>query len=264
MPSYVFYIDETGNRNPNHKPDLGRQNRDWFAIGGILVKAEDIEACKAKRQSFVEKWGIKSPLHMTDMHGCHKAFSWLGRLTDEAHDAFWSDYKGMLASLPVIGLACVIDRPGYVARGYLNAHADPWLLCRSAFDISVERATKIAIRDGRKLSVVFEADVGINAIIKGYFKNLKENGLGFDGGRSGKYEPLSVEQFQATLSTIESKNKDNPMLQIADTYLYAIARQAYDKQFHVFKRLRDSRRIANFALTNEEIPHMGIKYYCFD
>jgi hypothetical protein len=111
---------------------------------------------------------------------------------------------------------------------------------------------------------VFEADVGINMTIKNYFKNLKQNGLGFDGGRSGKYAPLSQAQFQATLSTIEHKPKANPMLQIADSYLYAIARQAYDKKFHIFNRLRDSRRIANFALANEDIPHMGIKYYCFD
>lgn len=264
MPSYTFYIDETGNRNPNHRPDPGRVNRDWFAIGGILVKSEDIDTCKNARQAFADRWGFAAPLHMTDMLSENKKFSWLGRLTDERRDKFWSDYKTLLATAPVVGLACVIDRPGYVARGYLQTHKDPWLLCRSAFDISVERAAKFAIRDNRKLNVVFEQDAGINQIIIGYFKNLKQNGLAFDGGNSGKYVPLTKEQFDATLGTIEHKPKPHPMLQIADSYLYAMARHPYDAKFHVYRRLRDSRRLANFVLQNEEIPTMGIKHYCFD
>lgn len=264
MPSYTFYIDETGNRNPSHKPDVGRENRDWFAIGGILVKSEEIDVCKQARQAFADRWGVSAPFHMTDMLGGHKKFSWLGKLSDERHDKFWSEYKAMLASLPVVGLACVIDRPGYVKRGYLQKHRDPWLLCRSAFDISVERAAKFAIRDGRKLNVVFEQDPGINRMITGYFDNLKANGLAFDGVASEKYTPLSKEAFAATLGTIEHKPKENALLQIADTYLYAMARHKYDQKFHVYRRLRDARKLANFVLSNAEIPQMGIKHYCFD
>lgn len=228
------------------------------------MKSEEIDQCKLARQRFADEWRITAPLHMTDMLGEHKKFSWLGKLSDEKRDRFWSDYKAMLASIPVIGLACVIDRPGYVARGYLQVHKDPWLLCRSAFDISVERAAKFAIRDGRKLNVVFEEDAGINRIITGYFKNLKANGLEFDGKTSGRYAPLSKEAFAATLGTVEHKPKANALLQIADTYLYAMARHPYDQKFNIYRRLRDSRKLANFVLTNEEIPYMGIKHYCFD
>ena len=264
MPSYTFFIDETGNRNPDNKPDANRKNRDWFAIGGILVKGENIQACKEMHAAFIEKWKVRAPLHMTDMLGNHKKFSWLGRLRDEEHDRFWYELKSFLAGLPALGLACVIDRPGYVARGYLQEHEDNWLLCRSAFDIAVERAAKFAMRDGCKLKVVFEEDAGINQLIKGYFKNLKANGLEFDSGRSGKYEPLSRDDFAETLATIEHKPKKNPMLQCADSYLYSMARQAYDQKFHVARRLRDTRSLVNGVLSPEEVRNMGIKHYCFD
>jgi uncharacterized protein DUF3800 len=264
MPYYNYYIDETGNRNPDQKPDLHRERRDWFGIGGILVKGEDIQACKDRRQVFVDKWEIRSPLHMTDILGNHKKFSWLGRLPEERRHKFWGEYKTLLAGMPGIGLSCIIDRPGYVARGYLRDNPDRWLLCRSAFDISVERAAKIARRDGRKLNVVFEQDHGINHIIKGYFANLKSNGLGFDAGRSGKYGPLTQMEFAETLSTIEYKPKINSMLQIADSYLYAMARHPYDKRFDVYCRLRDAHKTANTFLSTEEVPSMGIKHYCFE
>lgn len=263
MSSYVFFIDETGNRNPDKKPDPGRVGRDWFGIGGILVKAEDIKMCKDYHSEFIGRWGIKSPLHMTDMLSHNKKFSWLGRIPDEEHDLFWSDYKSFLSRIPCIGLSCIIDRPGYVARGYpLNENR--WLLCRSAFDIAVERAAKIARRDKRGLDVVFEQDPGINQLIVGYFRKLKNNGLEFDPTRSQKYSPLTKDEFKTILGTIEYKPKLHPMLQIADSYLYSMARHAYDKNFPIYRRLRDARRIANFALTNEEIPLMGVKHYCFE
>lgn len=261
--AYNFYIDETGNRNPDKKPDTQRLGRDWFGIGGILILSEDEPEIRQKHGDFMNKWGIRSPLHMTDMLGQHKKFSWLGRLSDRDHDRFWSEYKFLLSNIPVIGLSCIIDRPGYVARGYL-ANANRWLLCRSAFDIAVERACKFGRRDTKKLNVVFEEDAGINKIMKGYFQNLKQNGLAFDANRSDRYAPLRQDEFSAILGQISHKPKSHPILQIADSYLYAMARHPYDKSFHVYRRLRDARKIANFALTNEEIPTMGVKHYCFE
>jgi hypothetical protein len=162
-------------------------------------------------------------------------------------------------------MACVIDRPGYAARGYLEKHGkNKWLLCRSAFDITLERAAKFARLQGRKLRVVFESDTGVNETIKGYFTNLKENGLAFAPETSGKYRPLPPEQFRETLLTIEHKNKSNPFLQIADTFIYSIARQRYDRRFWIYCHLRDAKRISNFAIPPEHIPEIGIKYYCFD
>lgn len=193
-----------------------------------------------------------------------KHFSWLAKVSQHKRDEFWRDWRTVLTEAQVIGLGCVVDRPGYVARGYLEKHKDKWLLCRSAFDITVERAAKIARRERRKLHIVFEQDPGINDIVTGYFRNLKENGLAFDVANSDKYGPLTRREFAETLGRIQHKPKSHPLLQIADSYVYAIARFGYDKKYPLYRHLRDRLKIAEYALPNECLPHMGVKYYCFD
>lgn len=265
MPSYNLYIDETGSRHPDKRPDPSRAGRDWFALGGFIIAQEDEDEAKGRHAAFMKSWKITSPLHITDMMSEKKGFAWLGQKTEAAREQFWSDYKKLLSTMPVLGMACVIDRPGYAARGYVEKHKDSkWLLCRSAFDILIERATKHAIYNDRKLNVIFEGDVGINETVKGYFKNLKENGLAFDGETSAKYRPLEKEKFADTLSTIEYKNKQSVMLQIADSYIYSMARNAYDKKFPLYRSLRDSKKIINFGVPQEQISSVGVKHYCFD
>lgn len=265
MATLTYYMDETGNRQPDKKGDATRLGRDWFGLGGYLVSSDDEDAVKAAHGLFCGRWGIRSPLHFTDMQAEQKNFSWLGRLTQTERDRFWSEYRAFLAGLPVIGSACIIDRPGYVARGYIEKHpGTKWLLCRSAFDITIERAVKFAQMRGMKLNVVFESDIAINDTVKGYFTNLKANGLEFDGERSAKYAPLPVQAFADTLLEAKWKTKTSRMLQIADSYIYAIARGRYDKRFDLYRQLRDSRKIINFALEDaDQIKAMGIKYYCF-
>jgi hypothetical protein len=260
---FTFYIDETGNRHPDKKADASRLGRDWFGLGGVLIRGEDSEAARVAVDDFASNWKLRGPAHLTDMMAEKKAFSWLGRITQEERDRFWDDWRSVLIKSNVIGLACVVDRPGYVERGYLEKHKDKWLLCRSAFDIVVERAAKIARHEGRKLHVVFEQDPGINDTMTGYFRNLKENGLAFDAGTSEKYKPLSKEAFAETLGRIDHKPKAHNLLQLADSYVYAMARYGYEKKFPLYRHLRDRSRIADFALPEECLPHMGVKYYCF-
>jgi hypothetical protein len=93
---------------------------------------------------------------------------------------------------------------------------------------------------------------------------LRANGLGFDGKNSEKYKPLSQEEFSETLGRIQHKPKSHPLLQLADSYIYAMARHGYDRKFWLYRSLRDSKRLADFALANEHLPNLGIKYYCFD
>jgi hypothetical protein len=265
MSQLNLYFDDSGSRHPDKKSDPSRAGRDWFALGGFLIRQEEENAVKQLHDAFVRKWNVKHPLHMTDMLAKKKGFSWLGRISDVDHDRFWSDYKVLLATVPVRGIACVIDRPGYVARGYLNTHrANKWLLCRSAFDILVERSIKIAQLEGRRLGIVFEGSVGVNDTIKSYFANLKMKGLEFNVEKSAKYSPLTKDDVCRTLTTIEYKDKSSKLLQIADSYVYAIARSGYDKHFHVYRRLRDAGRLVNTGLDNHQINSMGIKYYCFD
>jgi hypothetical protein len=42
-----------------------------------------------------------------------------------------------------------------------------------------------------------------------------------------------------------------------------MARYGYEKKFPLYRHLRDRSRIADFALPEECLPHMGVKYYCF-
>lgn len=266
MSTLIFYMDESGNRNPDKKADETRKGRDWFGFGGYIADSADEGDIKSAHAAIAQKWGVKAPFHITEMLAAKGRHSWIGRLSEVDRERFWSDYKSFLAALPVLGLACVIDRPGYVARGYLEKHGSSrWLLCRSAFDIAIERAAKYAISKEKKLSVVFESDPPINETVKGYFQNLKNNGLEFDPANSGKYQPLSKEEFASTLSTIEYKQKSSTMLQIADSYIYSLSRGKYDRLFPIYRRLRDAKRIMEFALGDvEKIKAMGCKYYCFD
>ncbi|WP_426213779.1 DUF3800 domain-containing protein [Mesorhizobium abyssinicae] len=261
---YTLYMDESGKRHPDKKADASREGRDWFGFGGYLVRGEDNDAVRDLVGEFSARWNLRQPLHITDMLSESKGFAWLGRADQATREEFWNGWRHVLCSAPVIGLGCVIDRPGYVARGYLEKHKDKWLLCRSAFDITVERAAKIARLEDRKLHVVFEQDAAVNEIVTGYFQNLKENGLGFDGKNSQKYKPLTQAEFAETLGRIQHKPKSHTMLQVADSFVYAMSRHGYDKKFWIHRSLRDRKRLADFALDAEHLPHLGIKYYCFD
>jgi len=267
VPELTFYMDETGNRLPDKKPDRGRENKDWFAFGGYIIDGADKSFARQKWQGVVDKWVVKHPFHISDMINERKKWAWLGNMTESQRTEFWTDYRSFLSSVPVVGQACVIDRPGYVARGYLEKHgASRWLLCRTGFDIAVERAVKYARHVGKRMRVVFESDPAYNPIVEGYFHDLKTKGLGFAVETSEKYHPLTAKEFSETLTTIEHKPKASRLLQIADSYVYAIARGKYDKHFNLWRELRDHSRVINFALGGDAdlIREMGVKYSCFD
>ena len=262
---FTICMDETGNRHPDKKSDSSREGRDWFGFGGIMIWGEHNDDARTLVKDFSTKWRLKYPAHITDMMSERKGFAWLGKLSQSDRDLFWSDWKYVLRGSEAIGIGCVISRPGYAARGYLEKHKDSkWLLCRSAFDITIERATKIARLEDRKLHVVFEQDPAMNSIVVGYFDNLKTNGLEFDPSNSNKYAPLSQAEFNETLGRIEYKPKAHPLLQIADSYIYSIARHKFDRGFHIYRDLRDHRRIADFAVPSGMSRTLGVKYYCFD
>lgn len=198
QPLLHLYLDETGPRHPNRAAVPAKHGNDWFAMGGLLVRAEDEATVKTALADFKKQWPqITAPLHLTDMRSEKKKFAWIGRLKGAERDRFWSGYRTFLANLPVAGAACVIDRPGYAARGYGNRDGDSkWQLCRSAFDIVVERAAKLAKQQERRLKVFYEmADPATNRMIEGYFYNIKDNGMGFDEKNSAKYLPLAVCQM---------------------------------------------------------------------
>ena len=194
-----------------------------------------------------------------------KKFAWIGRLRALTGTAYGPATGPFSAAIPVAGTACVIDRPGYVARGYGTREGNSkWLLCRSAFDIVVERAAKLAKQQGRRLKVFYEmADPATNASIEGYFYNVKSNGMGFDAANSAKYLPLTAAEFQYVLLDIEGKGKPNRILQIADTYVYAIARGSYDRKFGIYRRLAESGRLVTDQVASERAFDSGGKNLLF-
>lgn len=79
-------------------------------------------------------------------------------LAEEARDGrtLFQALEGFLLSLPILGVACVIHRPGYVAR-YQDRYKEAlWYMCKTAFSILIERAAKFADEQDRFLEVVFE------------------------------------------------------------------------------------------------------------
>lgn len=266
-PLLHLYIDESGTRHPDRPGTEAKHGHDWFGMGGILVNDEDVATVKQGLADFKKHWPkIKSPLHFTDMRAKKKNFAWLGTLEQAELNRFWSSYRTFLAAMPVSGTACVIDRPGYIARGYGSREGDAkWLLCRSAFDILLERSAKLARMKGRRLTVSFEmADPGTNQRVKSYYINLKHNGLAFDKQNSAKYEPMTVEQFAHTLLSIEGKDKANTLMQIADSYIYSIARGSYEATYDVYDQIAKGGRLITDQVPGDKAAMLGIKTYCFD
>jgi len=116
----------------------------------------------------------------------------------------------LVQGLPMHVLACVVDRPGYNKR-YLTLYGPRrWKLCRTAFNIVVERAAKVAISRGSRLRVYAErSDKQTEAHFNEYFNAMRVNGLPFDANNSKKYQPLSKEQLQSTLFEFRIKTKDS-------------------------------------------------------
>lgn len=108
------------------------------------------------------------------------------------------------------------------------------------------------------------ADPATNAMIEGYFERIKSNGMGFDVQTSAKYLPLTAADFQHLLLDIEGKDKANRLMQIADTYVYAVARGSYDRKFGIYRRLAESGRLVTSQVAIEHAPILGVKTYCFE
>lgn len=171
-----FYVDDSGTRHPDHQLDLKSGRDDWFALGGVLVRGEDELPCRELHRKLCERWGIVSPLHSEEIRHFKKNFRWL-RDEPEKRGGFFRELETMLLELPVIGHACVIDRPGYHLRYHARYGPQKWSLCRTSFAIAVERASKYARAEGRKLNVFVEkSDRKTDARILTYFEELKGKG----------------------------------------------------------------------------------------
>lgn len=237
---------------------------DCFALGGILVFEDDIDKLIEAHKTFMATWGLGYPLHSAAIRGRRRAFAWL-RTKPERAKAFLADLERFLVSLPVLGIACVIDRPGYVARYSERYGGQPWLMCKTAFAILVERAAKYARRMDAQLEIFFEqAGAAEDTDIKAYGRALKREGMPFDAEMSQQYAALRAEDFRALiLGEPRERTKKTPMIQIADLYLYPMAKGGYEPTYRPYQALMAAGRLIDATLAAEERPLLGIKYSCF-
>jgi hypothetical protein len=260
-----FYMDDSGTRTPNRKPlSFDPKFRDFFALGGVLINEEDEAAARKMYSDFCSRWSIDYPLHSVEIRHSTGRFSWLKRDgTDRGK--FMNELTRMLLALNALGLACAIDRPGYDARYREKYGRRQWHLCQTAFAVVVERATKFARRDGRKLRVMPERSSRADEErLSRYYQDLKTNGPPFEKASSSTYAPLTATEFAETLHEIRFKSKSSPMGQIADLFLWPMAIAGYDANNRAYVALRDAGRLIENRLAEKECATCGSKYSCFE
>lgn len=237
---------------------------DCFGLGGVLINEEDIQNVWKAHRSFCDRWELGYPLHSYEIRGGRGNFSWLKN--PERAVEFYSELTELMISLPVLGIAAIIHRPGYVARYSERYEGRPWHMDKTAFYILVERAAKYARSQGRSLRIFFEeAGKQEDRALTKFMKELKKSGMPFDEGNSAKYQALSAEEFGHIVRGEPSRRtKKTPMLQIADLYLYPMAKGGYDRAYRPYKTLIQAGRLIDAVLPVDERHKFGIKYSCFE
>jgi hypothetical protein len=265
---YLLYFDDTGGRDPDkssyQRHEERRDGMDCFGYGGFLIKEEDVKEFIKNHNAFRQHWNIDYPLHSSKIRGGHGKFGWLKK--PENAGQFLPALQDYLLSQPIICIACIIDRPGYVER-YKERHQEKlWYMSQSAFYILIERAAKFADKNGRKLEIYFEQNGRKeDRDITRYMRELKKSGNPFNKNSSDQYNPLTTDDYKRIiLGEPRRKTKNVPMIQIADLVLYPMAKAGYDPQYWPYKALRDNGKLIDCLLSEEELASCGIKYSCFD
>jgi hypothetical protein len=261
-----FYIDDSGTRRPDHEPGKrASHGRDWFALGGVLLNEEDEGQAREFHKAFCSKWDITYPLHSVEIRGRTGNFLWLTKLAKQDSEEFYEGLYQMMRLAPVIGVACVIDRPGYNQR-YLERYGrESWRLCKTSFAVAVERAAKEAIRRGRKLRVLPEkCNKPEDGLLRRYYDELKAKGMPFAAETSGKYRPLDRQDFQSVLHELRFKAKSSPLVQFADLYLWPICMGGYRASVRPYARLLEDKKLIECTLSASEKASKATKYSCFN
>lgn len=258
-------MDDSGTRTPNRVPlPYNASVREFFALGGILINEEDEAGARNTYNEFCSRWSITYPVHSVEIRHNRERFSWLGRDRFE-RDRFISDLSRTLLSLNILGLACVIDRPGYDARYRELYGQGQWHLCQTAFAIAVERAVKYARSIDRRLRVLPErTSKGDDDRLVRYYNALQTSGPPFARTSSSCYSPLSLTELRETLYEIRFKTKASPMAQVADLYLWPIALAGYEPRNRAYVALRSSGRLIEHRLCTSQLDAGGSKYSCFE
>jgi hypothetical protein len=263
-----LYLDESGTRHPDKIATVPQHGRDWFSIGGVLIKQEDEPKLRVAHAEYMGHYNLDPDavyLHSAEIRNRTDAFTWLAGLEPDALQEFMERTYRLMATVPVIGFACVIDRPGYNARYFERYGRQRWNMCKTAFSVVAERAAKYARQHHCKLKVFVErSDRVVDGWMQGYYDHLRSHGMPFDNASMGKYAPLSQQHLKETLYEFKTKFKSSPPMQIADLYLWPMAIGGYDRANRTYARLVEDEKLIDSQLTAEEIPVLGIKYSCWE
>ncbi len=262
---YHLYFDDTGTRDPDNPPypEVRDDAMDCFGLGGVLIREEDIDTVVLAHKTFCREHDITYPLHSSSIRGGRKKFGWLKN--PEKAVLFYADLEAYLLSLPIITIACVVHRPGYLARYREKYQERIWLMCKTAFSILIERAAKYVDDHDGAMEVYFEkSGKKEDRDIIQYMRDLKTDGLAFDEKTSGGYTPLAPEDFRRLcLGKPIRKSKKTPMIQIADLVLFPMAKAGYDSTYRPYVSLKQAGKLIDCTLEKEAIPLRGVKYSCF-
>lgn len=262
---YHLYIDDHGSRNPDHVIKKRDDGMDCFALGGILVHESNIDIVVTKHKAFCAEWDIDYPLHSTDIRGLRGDFRWLQDSTKDTR-RFSSELNALLTSIPILGFAAVVNRPGYNERYREKYGDDRWLLCKTAYAILIERVAKYCISQNATFEVFFErSGKKEDRAIKAYGRILKREGLPFASVSSTKYSPLQPDELKrCVLGEPRERTKKCIFTQLSDLYLYPMVKRKYDRAYRPWVELFAAKRVIDAVLAVDQVPELGIKYSCFD
>lgn len=265
---YHFYMDDSGPRDPDRARGKGKeaQGPDWFALGGLLINSKDTLTAKDSIFAFRQRWPQleDKPFRSYDIRNKTNRFRWLNDLASGQYQAFMCELTELIISLPIHVVACVVDRPGYNKRYMTEYGPRRWQLCRTAFNVAVERAAKVALHEGARLRVYAErSDKLTEAQFKDYFDTMRKEGPPFNAINSRKYQPLKPEQLFATLFEFRIKTKQSPLMQFADLVLWPICHGGYNRNHRAYVELCKAGKLVD-SLCTPDNGLQGIKYSCFD
>ncbi|OEE69236.1 DUF3800 domain-containing protein [Enterovibrio norvegicus] len=266
--TYFLFIDDSGSPCPDRIEPQRRDGLDAFALGGFLIQEKEVERVKELHKALMVSQGFECPegtfkhhLHSTKIRCKKKHFDVLKDQNREA--AFIDALNSFICELPIIAHACVVDRQAYRLR-YDGVYQDKWGLCRSAYQILIERAVKFVRSVGGRKLIVYVEKTGPkeDRKIQNYHDNLLTQGMEFDVGRSSTYSPIGGDEISAIVSKkVKFQTKDSRLMQIADLVLYPLIKAGYNPEYPPYKLLMQNKKVVDCVV--EDISSMGVKYYCF-
>ncbi len=263
---YYFYIDDSGSRDPDRNPKAKESEPNWFAFGGVIVSADSKSIVDKAIEKFRAAWPQigETPLRSYDVRNRKNGFNWLEMIEIDERNRFYGELTKLILSLPIVVLACVVDRPGYNHRYAQKYGPRRWRLCKTAFNIVVERAAKFAAHKDARLRVFVErSDRPTEGQLKQYYEEMRNTGLPFDQSRSAKYSPLGADAMRKTLFEFKVKTKSSLVMQLADLVLWPACKGGYESSYRAYQELVSAGKLIDCHCTAEN-GLQGIKYFCFD